>query len=201
MGERLSHLAASLFDAAGPLRDTCHDSNGLTLLVHDSLYHQCQISIHSMVAPVFSNIPSDWKIDLVKQKKSAATVAKHADLFRRLLEPYFCGQCHVSFLPPLVGYGAFVVGIVLLAMETSCPNREANAFHAEAAEVSCKLTAAKSILDLLDSLRVYWRALQRPVGDAFFFVFSFSACMRHHRLTIYSGKFCIQLCKQTFRST
>lgn len=153
-----------------------------------------------MVAPVFSNIPSDWNIDPVRQKKSAATVAKHADLFRRLLEPFFGGQCHVSFLAPFVGYGAFVVGIVLLAMEISCPDRETNEFHAEAAEVGCRITAAKSILDLLDNLRVYWKALRRPVGDTLF-VFSFSASMRHHRLTIYSGKFCMQLCKQTLRST
>lgn len=93
-GERLSRLAISIFDDAGPLRELGHQSswtpeNRCLLLVHDALYHQCQISIHSMAVPLFSGIPNDPKIDAVQQRRSAAIVVEHADRFRRLLEPYF----------------------------------------------------------------------------------------------------------------
>lgn len=168
-GERLSRLASSIFNDAGPLRELDQQSswtpeNRCLLIVHDALYHQCQISIHSMAVPLFSGIPNDPKIDIVQQRRSAAIVVEHADRFRRLLEPYFCGECHVSFLPPLVGYGAFVVAIVFLAMEISCPIGETSSLAARASGNGCRISTVKSILQLLDHLRVYWRALQRPVS-------------------------------------
>ncbi|CAI7659636.1 unnamed protein product [Penicillium pancosmium] len=100
-GEKLSQLTTSLFDDAESVRSSGNERNG---------------------------IKNDPKIDFATQRNSAATVAKHADLFRALLEPYLCGRRHVSFVPPLVGYGAFVAGIVLLVVESSCVNSEMNGF-------------------------------------------------------------------------
>ncbi|KAL5046756.1 hypothetical protein BDW71DRAFT_197406 [Aspergillus fruticulosus] len=192
-GRRLSQMATSFFDDAKPYRNSDsysnHESNhnraqisqdqGL-LLVHDALYHQCQISIYSMIVPIFSGIPnennSEGILDAAERRQSATTVAKHADLLRRLLEPYLSGQRHVSFLPPLVGYAAFVAGIVLLVMEISCPNRSSginvNGLGTDGTGngnenrngngPGCRLSAVESILHLLDRHRVYWRALQRP---------------------------------------
>jgi hypothetical protein len=188
-------MATSFFDDAKRYRssnsDSNHESNDSQprtpqdqdlLLVHDALYHQCQISIHSMIVPLFSGIAnennSEKILDAADQRQSATTVAKHTDLLRRLLEPYLSGQRHVSFLPPLVGYAAFVAGIVLLVMEISCPNRSSGinviTFGTEASGNGndntngngrgCRLSTVESILHLLDRHRVYWRALQRPVS-------------------------------------
>jgi hypothetical protein len=168
-GKKLTHLATSLFEDAVSLRNSGYQ-NDLTsevedlLLVHDALYHQCQITTHSMAVPLFSGISTDPKIDIDTQRQSAETVTKHADLFHHLLEPYIYGRRHVSHLPPLVGYGAFVAGIVLLATEISCQNKKDNGPPTEAGKKGCRLAAVKSILHLLDNLRVYWRALQRPVS-------------------------------------
>ncbi|CEL10566.1 hypothetical protein ASPCAL13683 [Aspergillus calidoustus] len=192
-GRTLSQMATSFFDDAKRYRssnsDSNHESNDSQartpqdqdlLLVHDALYHQCQISIHSMIVPLFSGIAnennSEKILDAADQRQSATTVAKHTDLLRRLLEPYLSGQRHVSFLPPLVGYAAFVAGIVLLVMEISCPNRSSGinviTFGTEASGNGnentngngrgCRLSTVESILHLLDRHRVYWRALQRP---------------------------------------
>ncbi|KAL3484767.1 hypothetical protein BJX62DRAFT_218240 [Aspergillus germanicus] len=192
-GRRLSQMATSFFDEAKPYRNCDSETNHESTynrsqppqdqdlsLVHDALYHQCQISIHSMIVPLFSGIANDTnleeRVDAADQRQSATTVAKHADLLYRLLEPYLSGQRHVSFLPPLVGYAAFVVGIVVLVMEISCPNRNSginvNGFGTEASanrnvnengnSQGCRLSAVESILHLLDRHRVYWRALQRP---------------------------------------
>lgn len=170
-GERLSQLSTVLFEDALSIRNS--DFGGhqpleddRLLLVHDAIYHQCQIRIHSMVVPVFSGIPSDPNVDLAKRRESASLVAKHADLFQRLLEPYFCGQRHISYLPPLVGYGAFVAGIVLLTVQISYANSEANEFPEETDGSGRRLATVKGILGLLDGLRAYWRVLQRPVGHS-----------------------------------
>ncbi|GCB27321.1 hypothetical protein AAWM_10206 [Aspergillus awamori] len=171
-GRKLSQLATSFYDAADHYRNSYSVSNDegnhhqtsipqdqVLLLVHDTLYHQCQISIHSMIVPLFSAIEnenSSETIDAVDRRQSATTVAKHADLLCRLLEPYLSGQRHVSFLPPLVGYAAFVVGIVLLLIEISCPNRsnEVN-LNGFGVETSGNGNEEKNGY-------VYWRALQRP---------------------------------------
>lgn len=130
-----------------------------------------------MIVPLFSGIAdedtSEKTVEAADRRQSARTVAEHADLLRRLLEPYLSGQRHVSFLPPLVSYAAFVVGIVLLLMEISCPSRSSginvNGLGVETCGngnengQSCRLSAVQSILNLLDIQRVYWRALQRPV--------------------------------------
>ncbi|QMW33489.1 hypothetical protein G4B84_008955 [Aspergillus flavus NRRL3357] len=189
-GLKLSQIATALFDDAKPYRNsdshphlesnynraqTPQDQQDL-LIMHDALYHQCQISIHSMIVPLFSGIAdedtSEKTVEAADRRQSARTVAEHADLLRRLLEPYLSGQRHVSFLPPLVSYAAFVVGIVLLLMEISCPSRSSginvNGLGVETCGngnengQSCRLSAVQSILNLLDIQRVYWRALQRP---------------------------------------
>lgn len=133
-------------------------------LLHDAVYHQCQIVLHSMIVPLFSGIPTDPKIDPETQRKAAETVTHHADLFERLLAPYLYGQRDVSRLPPIVGYGAFVVGIVLLSTEVSRRNKSVSELPVNAGKKDHRLVAVEAILHLLDTLRVYWRALQRPVS-------------------------------------
>lgn len=169
--EKLSHLATSLFDESVTLRNSGHRNDSIPedevlLLVHDALYHQCQITAHWMIVPLFSGITSDPTIGIDKQRKSADTVVKHADLLERLLAPYLYGRSDISRLPPLVGYGAFVAGIVMLATEISCQNRVANGSFTEDGRNGPRLAAVRSILQLLDHLRVYWRALERPVSCA-----------------------------------
>lgn len=145
-------------------RNDSSSETQVLFLVHDAIYHQCQITLHSMNVPLFSGIPADPKSDLGTQKQSAKAVVKHAELFHGLLEPYVCGKCHVSRLPPLVGYGAFVAGIVLLVTELSCQERDANGTSIRSLKGNYRLAAVKSILRLLDDLRVYWTALQHPVS-------------------------------------
>lgn len=154
-----------------------------------------------MIVPLFSGIEnenSSETIDAADRRQSATTVAKHADLLCRLLEPYLSGQRHVSFLPPLVGYAAFVVGIVLLLMEISCPNRRnrvnVNGFGVETSGngneekngygQGCRLSTVKSILHLIDRHRVYWRALQRPVSLLWYFLMPLMLWMG---LALYKG--------------
>lgn len=130
-----------------------------------------------MIVPLFSGIPTDPRIDLYTQKKSAETVTKHADLFEGLLIPYLYGRGDVSRLPPFVGYGAFIAGIVLLATEISCQNKEVNESPPAAGKRGRRLAAVEAILHLLDNLRVYWRALQRPVSHVSLIFHLIGACL------------------------
>jgi hypothetical protein len=162
-------LAASLFDDASTVRASVRQDDNtpevqILLLFHDAVYHQCQIVLHSMIVPLFSGIPTDPDIDPETQRKAAETVTYHADLFERLLAPYLYDRNDVSRLPPLVGYGAFVVGIVLLSTEISRRNQSMSELPENAGKNDHRLVAVEAILRLIDTLRVYWRALQHPVS-------------------------------------
>ncbi|PYH34875.1 fungal specific transcription factor domain-containing protein [Aspergillus neoniger CBS 115656] len=167
--EKLSHLATSLFDESTTRRNSGHQNDPKTegeslLLVHDALYHQCQIAAHWMIVPLLSGIPSDPTIRSDKQRESADTVLKHAELLERLLAPYLYGRSDISRLPPLVGFGAFVAGIVLLATEISRQDCGVNGSFTKDCRNGPRIPAVRAIVHLLDHLRVYWRALERPVS-------------------------------------
>lgn len=165
----LSGLAASLFVDASAVRasvrqDDKAPEDQILLLFHDAVYHQCQMVLHSMIVPLFSGIPTDPNIDPETQRKAAETVTHHADLFERLLAPYLYERKDVSRLPPLVGYGAFIVGMVALSTHISRRNRPLSEPPVNTSKTDCRLVAIEAILRLLDTLRVYWRALQQPVS-------------------------------------
>lgn len=170
--QQLSSLATSLFDNAITMRTSelgdLSSEDQVLILVHDAIYHQCQMTLHSMNVPLFSGIPADQKVDLDTQKQSAKTVVKHAELFHSLLESCFSGRYHVSHIPPLVGYGAFVAGIVLLVAELSYQGKDANTPPVQSLKSNYRFAAARSILRLLDDLRIYWPALQHPVSHICF---------------------------------
>lgn len=166
--QNLSRLAASIFNAAMSIRNSAceNDVSRRTeplLLIHDALYHQCQITIHSLFVPLFSGMSVDPSIGSDTRRTSAKTVAHHADLFEGLLTPYLYGRADITCLPPLVGYGAFITGIVFLATEVSCRDREAHGADADRGKQGCRMASVSAILHLLDTLRIHWRALQNPV--------------------------------------
>ncbi|KAH7191329.1 hypothetical protein DER44DRAFT_890037 [Fusarium oxysporum] len=96
------------------------------------------------------------------QRKSAEAVIRHAELFETLLKPYLYGRSDVSRLPPLVGYSAFVVAIVFLSAEVCWHNQPASELRAGAGKKNRRLDTAIAILHMLDTLKIYWRALGNP---------------------------------------
>lgn len=170
--QNLSRLAASMFSVAMSIRDSACESDvsrrtESLLLVHDALYHQCQITLHSLFVPLFSGMPVDPSIGSETRRTSAKAVAHHAGLFEGLLRPYLYGRADITCLPPLVGYGAFITGIVFLATEISCRDREAHGAAANRTKKGCRMASVSAILHLLDTLRIHWRALQNPVRIPF----------------------------------
>ncbi|OAA79265.1 Fungal transcriptional regulatory protein [Akanthomyces lecanii RCEF 1005] len=164
-----SHLATLLFDDATSVRsfvyqhDNTLEAQNLCLF-HDAIYHQCQVVLHSLLVPLFSGIPGDRNLDNHRQTqiKAAETVLSHADRFAELLVPYLHGDEDVSRLPPLLGYGAFVVSMVFLSTEAARRNQPPAEGSVNANKTSDRLRAVKVITRLLDTLRAYWRALQQP---------------------------------------
>lgn len=136
-------------------------------LFHDAIYHQCQIVLHSLLVPLFSGIPGARNLDNHRQiqTRAAETVLSHADLFLQLLIPYLRGDEDVSRLPPLLGYGAFVVSMVFLSTEAARRNQIATGGSVDTKKTADKLRAVKDMARLLDTLRAYWRALQQPVSS------------------------------------
>ncbi|KAM3519964.1 hypothetical protein NHJ13051_007152 [Beauveria bassiana] len=164
-----SHLATILFQDATSTRDTYPqeydtiEAQNLCLF-HDAVYHQCQIVLHSLIVPLFSGIPADRNIDNHRQEqiRAAETVMNHADLFARLLAPYLRGEEDVSRLPPLIGYGAFVVGMVFLSTEAARRNQVTTEVPVDTDKNGDRLLVVRDIVRALDILRASWRALQQP---------------------------------------
>ncbi|KAM3457808.1 hypothetical protein MY3296_000881 [Beauveria thailandica] len=166
-----SHLATILFQDATSTRDSFPqdydtiEAQNLCLF-HDAVYHQCQIVLHSLIVPLFSGIPADRNIDNHRQEqiRAAETVMNHADLFARLLAPYLHGEEDVSRLPPLVGYGAFVVGMVFLSTEAARRNQGTTEVPTDTDKYGDRLLVVRDIVRALDILRASWRALQQPAS-------------------------------------
>lgn len=193
----LSCLASSLFEEAVAMRNSTHANDKtpevqMILLLHDAIYHQSQITLHSLVVPVFSRVPAHLQTDTQTQKKSAEAVIRHAELFETLLKPYLYGRGDVSRLPPLVGYGAFVVATVFLSAEVCWHKQSDSELFARIEKGSCRLDAAVAISHLLRSLKIYWRALESPVSCKLAICFAFLNLT--FAFNMYSGKFCRRSC-------
>ncbi|KAL2782713.1 hypothetical protein BJX66DRAFT_168680 [Aspergillus keveii] len=162
--QRLSNLATSIFDQAKStgIVDTPEKDEQI-MICFNALFHQCQITLHSMIVPVFSGkSTSDGIISRETIRKSAEKVVHHAHSYATLLSPYLYAKGDITHVPPLVGYGAFIAAMVLLTMEvswqaislqTACPRS-----HRE----NERLSTVEAILGLLDALRKFWRPLQYP---------------------------------------
>ncbi|KAK8150174.1 hypothetical protein G3M48_003675 [Beauveria asiatica] len=167
-----SHLATILFQDATSTRgsfpqdyDTIEAQN--LCLFHDAVYHQCQIVLHSLIVPLFSGIPADRNIDNHRQEqiRAAETVMNHADLFARLLAPYLHGEEDVSRLPPLVGYGAFVVGMVFLSTEAARRNQGTTEVPTDTDKHDDRLLVVRDIWEVLRSaLQPYVSKLSKRTG-------------------------------------
>ncbi|KAB8227374.1 uncharacterized protein BDW43DRAFT_247250 [Aspergillus alliaceus] len=163
--QRLSRLATSVFDTTIANGDpensrSVHgvESTPLVLFIK-ALYHQCQITLHSMVVPLFSGLRCEPTIDSETVKQSAEIVIEQVGMFEALLAPYMYGKGDATLLPPFVGYGAFITGSVSLAIEISCKCKQSQRIGHGSHPESHGLSVVKGTLRLLNTLRVYWRAL------------------------------------------
>lgn len=189
-------MATLLFDDATSVRNFVYQHDNTLeaqnlCLFHDAIYHQCQIVLHSLLVPLFSGIPGDRNLDNHRQTqiKAAETVLSHADRFAELLIPYLHGDEDSSRLPPLLGYGAFVVSMVFLSTEAARRNQLAAEGSINANKTADRLRAVKDITRLLDTLRAYWRALQQPVSTNFSLVLPESRTQMVLMLYGCSGRF------------
>lgn len=157
--EKLSDLATSVFDMVLPEVDISSE-NGRLMLFCNALYHQCQITLHSMIVPLFSGTSIEG-ISRETVRRSAESVICHAHLFERLLTPYLYEKADTTHLAPLVGHGAFLTAMVLLATDISYRVR---ASHTGRHRERSSLSAVRAILNLLNILWRYWQPLQHHVS-------------------------------------
>jgi hypothetical protein len=160
----LSSRATSICRNAGQvtLKNTATFESHPQLMLLDAFYHLCQITLHSTIVPVFSGSLLDPEIHPEVVRSSAQAALRHAELFTTLLADYLYRDFDVTYLAPVIGYGAFMAGSVLLASEISYPDKETNGRE------SSKLSVVKAIVRMLDTLRIYWRSLHSPVSQSLF---------------------------------
>jgi hypothetical protein len=163
-------MAKSIFETATAGRDQANHVNEASsenkpmLLFFHALYHISQITLHSMIIPLFSGTHIEPTVEPDTVKANAEVVTHHAEMFEQLLAPYLYGKGDVTQLAPFVGYGAFIIGIVFLATEVSCQDKSSRVTVSEMHRDTRRLSSVKAILHLLDTLRVYWKALDHCVS-------------------------------------
>ena len=167
----LSDLATSTFHTATYSKDqrttginVCPE-NGRLILFFNALFHLCQITLHSLIVPLFSGTSVEESICRETVRKSAERVVNHAQSFESLLAPYLYTNVDATHLPPLVGYGAFITAMVFLATEVSCRSKTSLEVVTGIYKRSGKLSSVEAILSLLDTLQRYWKPLQHPVSE------------------------------------
>jgi hypothetical protein len=130
----------------------------------------CHIALHATAVPLFSGSSLEPEAKSDDVRTSARKVLAYADQFLALLETYRNGTFDVSRISPLVGYGAFITGGIVIAYEISarngCPNGGPLYPH-QGLKKNC-YSAVKVVVDLLGALRLYWRSLQLPVSHISF---------------------------------
>jgi hypothetical protein len=139
--------------------------DGQLTLCFTALFHQCQITLHSMIVPVFSGRSMDGTISPETVRKSAEKVVSHAHSYKSLLKPYLYARGDITHVPPLVGYGAFITAMVLLTTEISSRAVSLQSAYPGSHSENGRLSAVEAILGLLGALRNHWRPLQYPVSE------------------------------------
>ncbi|KAH0596634.1 hypothetical protein MHUMG1_05752 [Metarhizium humberi] len=125
-------------------------------MVIDAFYCLCHVALHSTIVPLFSGSPLDQQISAEDVRHSAQAVLYHAESFTSSLADCFGGELDVTYLPPVVGYGAFLTGSVLLAFEISYQDKDVRL------QKHSRMSAVQSIVTMLDTLCTYWKCLRRP---------------------------------------
>ncbi|KID86059.1 Fungal transcriptional regulatory protein [Metarhizium guizhouense ARSEF 977] len=125
-------------------------------MVIDAFYCLCHVALHSTIVPLFSGSPLDQQISAEDVRHSAQAVLYHAESFTSSLADCLGGELDVTYLPPVVGYGAFLTGSVLLAFEISYQDKDVRL------QKHSRMSAVQSIITMLDTLCTYWKCLRRP---------------------------------------
>ena len=133
--------------------------DALIVLVH-SVYHLCQIVIHSAVLRRFSSgfvgsreLPSALK----RSVEAALANANHIGV---LLRQYLENDRDSTRLGPFVGYAAYIATCIFVAFST-VSTRHSSARHVKLQEREVELVAP--MIEMIDSLAVFWKPLSKLV--------------------------------------
>ncbi len=123
------------------------------------------MALHSTVVPLFSGSSLDPQAKSEEVRNSAAKVVTYAHHFADLLDPYLKAQVDISDISPLVAYGAFITGGLIIAREVATRKSYPNGCSTWSSGTERHgLPTVRAILGLLGSLSRYWRVLQSPVS-------------------------------------
>lgn len=155
----LSALANSIYESSSQrsglgqidLSATQEQDADLQLLFQ-SLFYLCQMTLHSNIVPAFSALPSNPQISSDIVRTSAEAVVNHATAFTDILHEYL-QRPDMSKVAPLVGYTAFISGLVFILKSRINP---ASHDEVERRTADCRF--------LLDTLCFYWQPLRRVVS-------------------------------------
>lgn len=140
------------------------------LLLIDALYHMCQMALHSSMVPYFSPSSDNSSINVNLVRTSIQSVLLHADSFATVLKSYM-DNFDASYICPLVGYGAYMAGAILIAVERSIHQGLLHRFGLAPTIMAAqdRIGTAKALAGILRTLCRYWTVLRIPASTNFMF--------------------------------
>ncbi|KAF2098447.1 hypothetical protein NA57DRAFT_56118 [Rhizodiscina lignyota] len=133
------------------------------IVMFESLYHLCQMILHSIIVPRFSGIPLDPSVPNEYVQYRAETVVYHASMVAKMFDRHLAGRADVSTIPPVVGYAIFVAGSALLIFMSSKPRTETLHLRGEDYDLSGREAQVETLLLVLGILQQYWKILDGPL--------------------------------------
>lgn len=167
----LSNLATSIYDndpalsRRSDLQNNADSAYLHQLLLVDALYHMCQVALHSIAMPYFSPSSESSSVDNGSLQKTARIVLLHARLFTTVLRSIL-HSFDITYISSLTGYGAFMAGAVLIAIEVSVRRGRMNGSQLDPNVMagSDRVSTAEEIAGVLSRLCNYWKVLRIPVS-------------------------------------
>ncbi|KAI5457057.1 hypothetical protein BGZ63DRAFT_82703 [Mariannaea sp. PMI_226] len=153
---RLAGVATRIYQSKSFPRQITSESENLELvmLLH-SLYHLCQIVLHSSRVPLFSGHQSNQHIPQEVVNSSAEAVLQHAKCEAYLLGDYLARAPDLMKLCPVVGFAAFVAGWVFVLCAKSQQHRNISFTDINLADSRW----TDSIKEILDTIKMYFQPL------------------------------------------
>ncbi|KAM6524532.1 hypothetical protein FALCPG4_010141 [Fusarium falciforme] len=138
------------------------------LLLIDALYHMCQMALHSSMVPYFSPSSDNSSINVNLVRTSIQSVLLHADSFATVLKSYM-DNFDASYICPLVGYGAYMAGAILITVERSIRQGLLHRFGLDPTIMAAqdRIGTAKALAGVLRTLYKYWTVLRIPSEKLF----------------------------------
>ncbi|GJC89577.1 hypothetical protein ColLi_12415 [Colletotrichum liriopes] len=161
LAEAVTRASKSETFPAYPSKFANDDTNQVNVVAVHSLYHMCQVVLHSSTVPLFSGKPRRSTEAIQSVWKAADITVRHAISHAQLLREHLKGRGDFTRINPVTGFTGFISASVLLAVLKCQDRRRGNTNHF-GAQLEFFAVWIQDAIHVLEILGAFWDRL-RPL--------------------------------------